>query len=171
MNVASPFKISEEDLKTAKGSGNIKAVGAFLGKQGHQYVTISCGRGSKLPSSYLPPSPHCCSDTMQILWHPHRPPARGPIDIYLPQRHPPYSAPPRPPDLCASCALCQFRSFPSPAKPPQTPRCGPRSCIPGPSTVSFLLDPMFYLSGARLGTHKGLSSMCCTQNIKRRVFH
>src|SRR5271170_805986 len=57
MNVASPFKISEEDLKTAKGSGNIKAVGAFLGKQGHQYVTISCGRGSKLPSSNLPPGP------------------------------------------------------------------------------------------------------------------
>ena len=106
MNVASPFKISEEDLKTAKGSGNIKAVGAFLGKQGHQYVTISCGRGSKLPSSKLPPRPHCCADTVQILWNPHRPPARGPIDIYPPQRYPPYSAPPCPPGLCASCALC-----------------------------------------------------------------
>lgn len=44
-------------MKTVKGSGNIKAVGTFLGKQGHQYVTISCGRGSKLPSSNLPPGP------------------------------------------------------------------------------------------------------------------
>jgi len=57
MNVASPFRISGEDLKTVKSGGNIKAVGAFLGKQGHQYVTISCGRGSKLPSSNLPPGP------------------------------------------------------------------------------------------------------------------
>jgi len=57
MNVASPFKISEEDLKTVKGSGNIQAVGAFLGKQGHQYVTISCGRGSKIAISKAPSWP------------------------------------------------------------------------------------------------------------------
>jgi hypothetical protein len=84
MNVASPFRTSGEDLKTVKSRGNIKAVGAFLGKQGHQYVTISCGRDSKLPSSKLPPGPHCCSDAVQILWNPHWPPARGPIDIYPP---------------------------------------------------------------------------------------
>jgi len=45
MNVASPFRISGEDLKTVKSGGNIKAVGAFLGKQGHQY----CGTHSGLP--------------------------------------------------------------------------------------------------------------------------
>jgi hypothetical protein len=60
MNVASPFRISGEDLKTVKSGGNIKAVGAFLGKQGHQYVTISRGRGSKLPSSKLPPALTLC---------------------------------------------------------------------------------------------------------------
>jgi len=57
MNVASPFRISGEDLKTVKSGENIKAVGSFLEKQGHQYATISCGRGSKLPSSKLPPGP------------------------------------------------------------------------------------------------------------------
>jgi hypothetical protein len=63
MSVASPFRISGEDLKTVKSSGNIKAVGAFLRKQGHQYVTIGCGRGSKSPSPKFPPGPHCCFDT------------------------------------------------------------------------------------------------------------
>ena len=57
MNVASPFRISEEDLKIVKSGGNIKAVGALLEKQGHQYVTISYRRGSKLPSSKFPPTP------------------------------------------------------------------------------------------------------------------
>jgi hypothetical protein len=166
MDIISPFSIPAEHLKFVENCDDIKSVGAFLEKQNHRYVRISRGRLSR-DSQSLRPLPYQGNDTAQVLSSTLLPSTRGPVGIYPPQRHPPYRSAACPPDFQSSCSICRTYSRTISTTTVQPPKRGSRSCIPRPSALSFLLDPMFHISRAGLGAHKRLSGMHCTQNIRR----